>query len=56
MFTDGGLQITAYSYSTRFVINADGNETLIDKTQKTNGGQWNFLSEARLNSTWKYFN
>ena len=40
----------SYSYSTRFVINADGNETLIDKTQKTNGGQWNFLSEARLNS------
>jgi hypothetical protein len=39
-----------YSYSTRFVINAGGNETIIDKTQKTNGGQWNFLSEARLNS------
>jgi len=39
-----------YSYNTRFTINADGNETVIDKTQKTNGGQWNFLSEARLNS------
>jgi len=41
---------SSYSYSTRFVINADGSETIIDKTQKTNGGQWNFLSEARLNS------
>lgn len=39
-----------YSYNTRFTINSDGNETVIDKTQKTNGGQWNFLSEARLNS------
>lgn len=41
---------SSYSYSTRFVINAGGNEILIDKTQKTNGGQWNFLSEVRLNS------
>jgi hypothetical protein len=41
---------SSYSYSTRFVINADGNETIVDKTQKTNGRQWNFLSEARLNS------
>ena len=41
---------SSYSYSTRFTINAGGNETMIDKTQKTNGGQWNFLSEARLNS------
>jgi hypothetical protein len=41
---------SSYSYSTRFILNAGGNETIIDKTQKTNGGQWNFLSEARLNS------
>lgn len=41
----------SYSYNTRFTINAEGNETVIDKTQKTNGGQWNFLSEARLNSS-----
>jgi hypothetical protein len=41
---------SSYSYNTRFVINAEGNETIVDKTQKTNGGQWNFLSEARLNS------
>lgn len=40
----------SYSYSTRFTITAGGNETLVDKTQRTNGGQWNFLSEARLNS------
>ncbi len=39
-----------YSYSTRFTINANGNETIVDKTQRTNGGQWNFLSEATLNS------
>ena len=39
---------SAYSYSTRFTINAEGNETIIDKTQKTNGGQWNFLSDAIL--------
>lgn len=39
-----------YSYTTRFVINANGNEMIVDKTQKTNGRQWNFLSEARLNS------
>lgn len=42
---------SSYSYSTRFLINAGGNEILIDKTQKTNGGQWNFLSEATLNSS-----
>lgn len=41
---------SSFSYSTRFVINANGNETIVDKTQKTNGGQWNFLSEAILNS------
>lgn len=41
---------SSYSYSTRFTITANGNETIVDKTQKTNGGQWNFLSEARLNS------
>lgn len=41
---------SSFSYNTRFVINANGNETLVDKTQKTNGGQWNFLSEATLNS------
>lgn len=40
---------SSYSYSTRFTITTDGNETLVDKTQRTNGGQWNFLSEARLN-------
>lgn len=42
---------SSYSYSTRFTINAGGNETMIDKTQKTNGGQWNFLSEAVLNTS-----
>ncbi len=41
---------TSYSYNTRFTINAGGNETMIDKTQRINGGQWNFLSEARLSS------
>ena len=41
---------SGYSYSTRFAINSGGNEILIDKTQRTNGGQWNFLSEATLNS------
>lgn len=41
---------SSYSYNTRFTINAGGNETMIDKTQRINGGQWNFLSEARLNS------
>lgn len=41
---------SSYSYSTRFAINSGGNEILIDKTQRTNGGQWNFLSEATLNS------
>ncbi|NWF88831.1 MAG: T9SS type A sorting domain-containing protein [Ignavibacteriaceae bacterium] len=40
-----------YSYNTRFTINANGNETVIDKTQKTNGGQWNFLTETQLEST-----
>ena len=41
---------SSYSYSTRFTINANGNETVLDKTQKTNGGQWNFLTETILNS------
>lgn len=41
---------SSYSYTTRFIINANGNETFVDKTQKTNGRQWNFLSEVRLNS------
>lgn len=40
----------AHSYSTRFLINAGGNATIVDKTQRTNGGQWNFLSEVRLSS------
>jgi hypothetical protein len=39
-----------YSYSTRFTISAEGSETIVDKTQKINGRQWNFLSEARLTS------
>ncbi len=41
---------SSYSYNTRFTIKAGGNETMIDKTQRINGGQWNYLSEARLNS------
>ncbi len=40
-----------YAYNTQFTINAGGNENLIEKTQKTNGGQWNFMREVSLNNS-----
>jgi hypothetical protein len=33
------------SFNTRFDINYGGNRRSIEKTQKLNGGQWNFLTE-----------
>ena len=38
-----------YSFNTRFKIESDTNITYIDKTQRTNGGQWNYLAEVSLN-------
>ncbi len=39
------------AYNTKFNILADGNRTVIEKTQQVNGGQWNFLKEVSLSSS-----
>ena len=36
------------AYNTSFHFNADGTETTVEKTQKINGGQWNFLKQVSL--------
>lgn len=36
------------AYNTKFHIRSDGNETVIEKTQQINGGQWNFLKQVSL--------
>lgn len=41
----------ANSFNTRFQIDANGNEIVLEKTQKVNGGQWNFLTEAELTTS-----
>ncbi len=38
------------SFSTKFEISSASGSQLIQKTQRTNGGQWNFLSQVDLNS------
>jgi hypothetical protein len=39
-----------FAFNTKFRITAGGEEKTIEKTQKINGGQWNFLTEVTLNS------
>jgi hypothetical protein len=39
------------AFDVGYKINVNGNETFIQKTQTTNGGQWNFLAEAELNQS-----
>lgn len=38
------------SFNTRFTISKGFESTIIEKTQRANGGQWNFLSEIKLNN------
>lgn len=41
----------SYAYNTKFHILADGNESVIEKTQQVNGGQWNFLKQVSLSKS-----
>lgn len=43
----------SFAYNTPFTVNAGGSEITFTKTQKTNGGQWNFLVQAELTSAGK---
>jgi hypothetical protein len=43
----------ANSYQTKFEISSGFEVNSIEKTQKTNGGQWNFISEISVNQTGK---
>ncbi|MBZ0201140.1 MAG: T9SS type A sorting domain-containing protein [Ignavibacteriaceae bacterium] len=39
-----------FSYNTKFIISANGNEQIIEKTQQTNGAQWNYLTDVNLSA------
>ena len=39
------------SYETKFEITSGSNYTEVTKTQKVNGGQWNYLTSIELNET-----
>ena len=39
---------STYAYNTKFHIKSEGHETVIEKTQQINGGQWNFLKQVSL--------
>jgi len=41
----------SFAYNTPFTVSAGGEQITFTKTQKTNGGQWNFLVQAELNSS-----
>jgi len=41
-------QSAGFAYNARFILNAGGNEKIIEKTQQTNGGQWNYLTDVNL--------
>jgi len=43
-------QSAGFAYNARFILNAGGNEKIIEKTQQTNGGQWNYLTDVNLPS------
>ena len=36
------------SYNTKFVINGGGKVIAIEKTERTNGGEWNYIGETEL--------
>ncbi len=40
-----------YSYETKFIITINGKDTTITKTQRLNGGQWNYLDDLYLTSS-----
>jgi len=42
-----------FAYNTEFTVTAGGAEIQFEKTQKTNGGQWNFLAQTNMVSTGK---
>lgn len=41
-------QDNSFAYNAKYIFNAGGDEIRLHKTQKSNGGQWNFLSEVEL--------
>ena len=43
--------LTGSAFDVNYKINAGGENFVIQKTQTTNGGQWNFLTEAVLNQS-----
>lgn len=42
---------SANATNTKFVISSNGEENIIEKSQKINGGQWNHLSEVSLSDS-----
>ncbi|GBD91108.1 zinc carboxypeptidase [bacterium BMS3Abin04] len=40
-----------YSYETKFIITTNGKDTTITKTQRLNGGQWNYLDDLYLTNS-----
>jgi hypothetical protein len=43
--------LSGSAFDVQYKINAGGDNVTIQKTQTTNGGQWNFLTEAVLNQS-----